>query len=163
MDFNTLQPKKFYRLLLENLSLSFSTSWSVNFKREVEVKQRKQERRDRVRGESVCMCVREWGEKTEESKSSFPADFNLRAGWALQSRPYSSHQSRRLTARRQGRPQVGDGDGRTSCYVSPAVVCLWNMLSMLRRKWLSWMDRAEGRGEADIGRRGRSLSGLMNI
>lgn len=86
------------------------------------------------------VSVWEGGEKTVESKSSFPADFNLSAGWARQFRPYSSRQSRRVTASRAAGGGWGMGDGRTLCYVSVTVVCLWNMLSMLKRKWLSGWD-----------------------
>lgn len=66
-------------------------AWKVD-----ETEQRKREREESELEERLC----ERWEKTVEGKSSFPADFNLSAGWAWRFRPYSSRQSRRATASR---------------------------------------------------------------
>ncbi len=104
------------------------------------VKQRQHARANRVTGESVGVWER--GEKTVDGKSSFLADFNLSTGWARRFRPHCSRQSRRVTASRA----AGGGWGRLDlvscplCTVACVFACVWNMLCMLKRKWLSEGD-----------------------
>lgn len=109
---------------------------------------------DEVKHSGESVCVR----KREESKSSFPADFNLSMGWAWQFRPYSSRWSRQVTASKA----TSGGRGRSDLVlrqVHCSVVCLWNMCIDTHCKHfkeegtsrMGWIARGAGeRKEMDV-------------